>query len=167
MKIAPLAALIAFLVAPAAVIAQAPPMAAAAPADASSAAPPAEGGSMTLAQFQARNAARMMAADTDGDGRISLAEWTAQMSGRRGGGGGFDPAAMFARMDANHDGVLDKSEIDAASAERFRRMDTNGDGVITPDERMAARGGAGRHAGRGGRGDAPSTPPPATGSPQS
>ena len=83
MKIAPLAALIAFLVAPAAVIAQAPPRAAAAPADGSSAAPPAEGGSMTLAQFQARNAARMMAADTDGDGRISLAEWTAQMSGRR------------------------------------------------------------------------------------
>jgi hypothetical protein len=170
MKIAPPVALIALLVAPAALIAQAPPMAAAPPAGALSAAPPAEGGSMTLAQFEARNAERMMAADTDGDGRISLAEWTAQMSGRRGGGGGgggYDPAAMFARMDANHDGFLDKAEIDAASAERFRRMDANGDGVVTADERMASRGGMGRRGGRGGQGEGQPTPPPAaSGSPQ-
>jgi len=127
-------------------------------------------GSVTLAQFQAQQESRMMAADTDGDGRISLAEWTAAMNARRGGGngggggggggghhggghdhggggGGFDPSRMFDRIDANHDGVLDKSEIDAAAAERFRRMDTNGDGVITADERAAQHGGEGHRGG--------------------
>ena len=136
-------------------------------------------GSMTLAQFQAAQAQRMMAADTDGDGRISQAEWTAQMSARSdggghggrgghfgggGGGGGYDPARAFARFDTNGDGFIDKAEIDAASAARFQRMDTNGDGILTPDERAAMRGGmhrGGDHGGRGGgQQDDQSTPPP-------
>lgn len=140
-----------------ALLAQDAPAAPAAPA---AVAPPAAAGQMdgsvTLAQFEAQQESRMMAADTNGDGRISLAEWTAAMNARRAGGGGhdhggsgsgFDPSRMFDRMDANHDGMLDKSEIDAAAAERFRRMDTNGDGVITPDERAAQRGGDGHHGG--------------------
>ncbi len=152
---------------------------------------------ITLAQFQASQAERMMAADTDHDGRISLAEWTAQIQARNGPGGhdgggrfggsggsgggrgdggdggrghgganggggrGYDPARGFARIDINGDGYLDKSEIDAASAERFRRMDANGDGVLTPDERQARRGGM--HP-QGGRGDVPGdqAPPPST-----
>jgi hypothetical protein len=142
-----------------------PPTASAAPA--APAAPVGQmGDSMTLAQFQARQAERMMSADTDGDGRISQAEWLAQVKGRRGGsGGGYDPAQAFARMDTNHDGFVDRAEIDFASAERFRRMDTNGDGVVTPDERMAMRGGGmrgrGEHRGHGAPQDTPPTPPSA------
>ena len=97
-------------------------------------APAARAGSMTLAQFQQRQSERMLAADTDGDGRISLAEWTARPARGKG-----DPAKLFKRMDANHDGFLDKTEIQSALAFRFRRMDTNGDGIVMPDERMAAR----------------------------
>lgn len=159
----------------AAVIALLLPISAAAIAQAPAQTPPPPGaeapiggnydGAMTLAQFQARQAQRMMTADTDGDGRISLAEWTAQMDARRGGGGrgGYDPAQMFARMDTNHDGFIDKAEIDAASAERFRRMDANGDGVVSADERAAMRGGGmhghGDHRGPADGGD---QPPPST-----
>ena len=133
-------------------------------------------GDMTLAQFQAAQAQRMMAADTDGDGRISQAEWIAaanarngsgshMMGGRSGGGpgGGYDPMRAFARIDTNGDGFIDKAELDAMSAERFQRMDTNGDGILTPDERTATRGGPHGYGGRGRHGEPqdaqPSAPP--------
>ena len=147
-------------------LAQTPPPSSPAPAAASAAGDENRmGGTMTLAQFQTRQESRTMAADTDGDGRVSLAEWTAQASGRRGGGaggGGYDPARAFARMDANHDGFLDKTEIDAAAAERFRRMDANGDGVVSPDERMAGRGGMHRRGDRPMPPDGGAVPPPPT-----
>ncbi len=54
--------------------------------------------------------------------------------------GGRDPARMFDRMDANHDGYLDRDEIRAALTARFHRMDRNCDGVLGADERMAGRG---------------------------
>lgn len=140
-------------------------------------------GGMTLGQFQAAQAQRMMAADTDGDGRISQAEWIAQSDARRasgghaygggggggvgGGGGGYDPARGFARIDTNGDGFIDRTELDAASAERFRRMDLNGDGILTPDERAAMRGGAGQHGDHRGRSeDQRGQPTPPVSTPQ-
>ncbi len=109
---------------------------------------------MTLADYQARSRERVMRADTDHDGRVSLAEWNAYQADRSGGadhgggrwrGGGFggDPAGQFQMMDANHDGYVTPAEVDAMSAERFARMDANHDGVVTPDERRALRGGGG------------------------
>lgn len=89
---------------------------------------------MTLDQFLDRQTGRIMAADTDGDGRVSRAELSAvpTKSGR-------DPARLFGRMDANHDGYLDKAEIQAALTRRFRRMDRDGNGIVTPEERMTGR----------------------------
>lgn len=90
-----------------------------------------------LADFQARRRAHLMRADTDHDGRISLAEWAAQRAahpGRDGGQG--DPARMFRRLDANNDGYLTPDEIDAVTARRFSRADADHDGRITPDERV-------------------------------
>ncbi len=124
------------------------------------------GRSMTLADYQARFRDRIMQADTDHDGRVSLAEWTAYRAERSGEGqggegsggrhGGFgDPARQFQMMDANHDGYVTPAEIDAASAERFARMDANHDGVLTPDERRAMRGG-----GMGGGEPTQPLPPP-------
>ena len=84
-----------------------------------------------LAQFQARREKALMKADTDGDGKISLAEWTAFQAKRQAKG---DPAKSFARMDANHDGFIDRAELDAFFAKRFARLDKNGDGVLTADE---------------------------------
>jgi Ca2+-binding EF-hand superfamily protein len=97
---------------------------------------PAGAGGVTMDQFVARQTARIMAADTDGDGRVSRAEWVALASMRAGKG---DPARLFDAMDSNHDGYLDMDEIRAALEKRFHRLDRNGDGVLTPDERMAGR----------------------------
>jgi len=88
---------------------------------------------MTLAQFVERGEAKFLAADANHDGRISAAEWQAARSDGDGG-----PARRFERMDRNHDGFVDRSEIDAALTRRFQNMDANGDGMLTPQERQAA-----------------------------
>ena len=87
---------------------------------------------VTLAKFEARREKAFIKADTDGDGKVSLAEWTAFQTERKAKG---DPAKSFARMDANKDGFVDKSELDAFLAKRFARLDQNGDGVLSADER--------------------------------
>ncbi|MDX8477034.1 acid-shock protein [Mesorhizobium sp. VK24D] len=86
----------------------------------------------TLEKFEARREKAFMRADTDGDGKVSLAEWTAFQAQRKAKG---DPAKSFARMDANKDGFVDKSELDAFLAKRFARLDKNNDGVLSADER--------------------------------
>ena len=65
--------------------------------------------------------------------------------------------AMFARMDANGDGVVSDADKAARMAQRFAKMDTNGDGMLSQAEFTAAheaRGEAGakRMGKRGGRG---------------
>lgn len=45
---------------------------------------------------------------------------------------------LVSTLDANHDGVIDASEIASASA-ALAALDTNGDGQITPDEARPAR----------------------------
>lgn len=98
---------------------------------------------MTLEQYQSAGRARMMERDADHDGKISAAEFAAGGGGRQGGGGMPPEMAtrMFARLDANADGSLDKAEIDAMLAQRFARMDANHDGAVTAEERDASRGG--------------------------
>jgi len=48
------------------------------------------------------------------------------------------PPPLFAALDANHDGVIDQTEIANASA-ALRTLDKNGDGNLTPDELMPPR----------------------------
>ena len=123
---------------------------------------PAQGGNgawrqpQTLAQFQQRYRERILSADGDHDGRVSLAEWTAAHPPRDGGEGGRgDPARQFQMLDPAHDGSLTPAETAAASEARFARMDANHDGVLTPDERMAMR-----HRGGLGRSGDGEVPPP-------
>lgn len=87
---------------------------------------------LTLEKFEARREKAFMRGDTDNDGKVSLAEWTAFQTARKAKG---DPAKSFARMDANKDGFVDKGELDALLAKRFARLDKNGDGVLGADER--------------------------------
>jgi len=87
---------------------------------------------ITLEQFEARREKAFMRADTDNDGKVSLAEWTAFQTERKAKG---DPAKSFARMDANKDGFVDKGELDVFLAKRFARLDKNSDGVLSADER--------------------------------
>lgn len=44
---------------------------------------------------------------------------------------------MFAKLDANKDGVITRDEAIAAADARFAKLDTNGDGRITQDEMKA------------------------------
>jgi hypothetical protein len=92
---------------------------------------PAVKSDITLAKFQKRREKAIMAADTDGDSKISLLEWTAFQAKRNGKG---DPAKSFARLDSNHDGFIDRAELDAFFAKRFARLDKNSDGILTADE---------------------------------
>jgi hypothetical protein len=112
----------------------APMLVLAASAACSQTTPTATPGGMTLDTFLGRQTSRLMAADTDGDGRVSRAEMAAMATKN-----GHDGSHRFDVMDANHDGYLDKSEIQAGLTRRFHRMDRNGDGVVSPDERMAGR----------------------------
>jgi hypothetical protein len=87
---------------------------------------------LTLEKFEARREKAFMRADTDNDGKVSLAEWTAFQTARKAKG---DPAKSFARIDTNKDGFVDKGELDAFLAKRFARLDKNSDGVLSADER--------------------------------
>jgi hypothetical protein len=100
-------------------------------------APVGGGGSaaMTFQQFEARRMGRLLAIDTNGDGRISRAEFLAGLQSGKG-----DPAQRFQRLDANGDGFVDRGEIDAMLKRRFDRMDADHDGTVTPAERVAAHG---------------------------
>lgn len=78
--------------------------------------------------------------------------------GRPGGGGaGFDPAAMFARLDANSDGKLTSDEL-SSIPEQFRgrmmQADANSDGSIDREEYMAHAQRRQQQGGGGGPGGA-------------
>lgn len=88
---------------------------------------------VTQQQYVQRHEKKLMADDTDGDGKVSRAEFTAAAKSGKG-----DPAKRFAKLDKNGDGMLDKFEIDAMLTRRFKRIDANGDGVASADERAAA-----------------------------
>ena len=120
-------------------------------------------GMLDQAVRDARQKIRFDRLDSNHDGEVSYAEFTAARSrfdqardehrsehGGRAGGhrlAGRGLGAIFraeggglAQMaDANKDGVVTKAEFEAAALERFERLDANKDGVVTPDEAKAAR----------------------------
>jgi Ca2+-binding EF-hand superfamily protein len=110
--------------------------------------PPAAAG-MSFDQWSVHARERLMALDTDHDGKISKDEFAARgamMGHHRKGGAGEDANApkpdggrMFTRLDTNNDGYLDTTEINAMLASRFARQDANHDGVLTAEERHAMR----------------------------
>lgn len=120
--------------------------------------------------------AQLRKLDKNGDGRLTRDEAGLQMGGRggrgrgEGEGGGDEPPSpapsaaeltdMLMAFDANHNGLLEKSEVPDRLQGLFERGDTNHDGVLTRDEitklaeanRQQSAGG-GRGEGRGpGRG---------------
>jgi len=100
-------------------------------------------GKVTLAEYKASRAGLLMRGDANKDGKLSKAEAEAVTGGRGPGGGG----GMFAMLDANKDGFVARAEIETASERRFRSQDANKDGVLSAAEREAGRGGMGRPGG--------------------
>jgi len=83
---------------------------------------PGPGGPAAAAAFRQR----VLAMDKNDDGKVSKEEFTGQ-------------PGLFARFDANKDGVLSRDELPGGEAvagggERFRAMDKNGDGKLSRDE---------------------------------
>ncbi|MGB6056563.1 MAG: EF-hand domain-containing protein, partial [Burkholderiaceae bacterium] len=98
-----------------------------------------------MQQRRAEYAAKLKAADTDGDGAISKAE--AQAAGLDGLVKNFD------QIDTNHDGKIDRNEMRAQAKARhhamrakmaakfdarFKAADTDGDGALSKAEAQAA-----------------------------
>lgn len=111
-------------------------------------------GKVTLAEFRASRVALMMRADANKDGKLTKAEMEAaaakraEAGGKGGKGGG---GRMFGMLDANRDGFLVASEIEKMVERRFSRMDVNGDGALTTAEMQAGRKGPMGGQGGGGR----------------
>ena len=103
-------------------------------------------GEQTRAEALARADQRFDQLDANKDGKLTPDELAA---GRAPRGDAPPPPAgatpgrfgqrMFARMDTNNDGVVDRAEYRANAAQRFDRIDTNKDGKIDAGERKAAR----------------------------
>ncbi len=97
-------------------------------------------------------------ADSDGDGALSLEEFTEGMSkvrpeagassaSRSAEAGRGQMAGLFGAIDADHDGHLSGDEIAAAPA-AILKLDANADGKVSLDEiiehAVRARGGDGK-----------------------
>ncbi|MEI9965630.1 MAG: EF-hand domain-containing protein [Caulobacteraceae bacterium] len=96
-------------------------------------------GRVTLAQFQARREARLTAMDTDHDGKVSKAEFTAAMQARGGRRAGMADA-MFARQDLNGDGFITRDEVDKSAADMFAQMDPDHTGYVDMSQMRGMHG---------------------------
>lgn len=101
-------------------------------------------GTVTRAEFDQARDAMFARLDADSDGQLERGEHrrmgrgARSEHGMRGGHGDHERMA-----DANNDGAITRDEFLARPLEMFARLDANSDGVISVEERDAAHG---RHA---------------------
>jgi Ca2+-binding EF-hand superfamily protein len=128
-------------------------------------------GSLTADELSGERRARLLAADTDGDGSVSTEELQsfvqnqmengagrgARFQGPGGPEGGPGPGGLLQRLDTNGDGRVELSEIPEQRRERWAAADTNGDGELSSEE-IRARAGAGNQRRGGGFGGQPVSP---------
>jgi len=93
-------------------------------------------GAVTRQEYDASRTARFSQLDTNNDGQLTRDERRAERGdrgrhGRRGGGGHH----MLGGADANSDGNITREEFLARPTAMFARMDANSDGVISAAER--------------------------------
>ncbi|MCF6292439.1 MAG: hypothetical protein L3J04_03485 [Robiginitomaculum sp.] len=75
----------------------------------------------------ARRLDRQTKLDSNGDGDVSLLEFTSQAS------------PLLTRLDSNKDGSISSSEILEARKQRFARLDVNNDGVLSRADKKDAK----------------------------
>lgn len=109
-------------------------------------------GEITVAEMDARKAARFAEIDTNGDGGLSAEELTAQAKE----GADTDRVAkrverMIERNDANEDGLIQADEMGGDRQDKmFERIDTDENGSISEEEFDAAKEKMGDRKKRGG-----------------
>lgn len=86
-------------------------------------------GDVSLAEFVAAGNPRVTAADKDGDGKVTLEQLSASLSGN-------DAVArdLMVRFDTNKDGTITRAEVDARRASNFKKLDANADGKLQKSE---------------------------------
>ena len=94
-------------------------------------------GLVTEAELAAHRAAQFAARDSNGDGRLSVEEITAEMERNLGS----RVERMMARMDADGDGFLSEDEIGPRGNRGgiIARLDTDGDGAVSEAEFEAGK----------------------------
>ena len=92
----------------------------------------------TRAGFEAQQKSQFDHLDTDHDGVLTKAEFTAAITARMGRTPPDEMVAMmFSRLDTDGDGKATAAEADTAAMARFDQWDSNHDGTLTPEERQA------------------------------
>jgi Ca2+-binding EF-hand superfamily protein len=88
-------------------------------------------GDITLDEFSAAMANRMTEADTDHDGKVTVAELAAEIEKMRAE---RMAKRIIDRFDTNGDGVLTKAEVESRQKKMFALLDRNDDGKIEKSE---------------------------------
>lgn len=110
-------------------------------------------GKVTVAELRAHMDAQFAAKDTNGDGVLSQDELIAAAQKRAADMMTKRVARMIEWRDDNGDGALSADELDGGMGERmFARVDADDDGVISAEEFKAMEEHKGRKGGRFGRG---------------
>ncbi|MEN5366801.1 hypothetical protein ABE571_10435 [Stenotrophomonas sp. TWI273] len=112
-------------------------------------------GAVDRAEFDAVRAASFAATDTDGDGTLSLAEYTAEFDGRLDhqrqrvrADAERQARVRFASLDKDADGHMTFAEYQLSGKRMFDRADSNGDGVVDARDPEPV---AGAHSANGNR----------------
>ncbi len=111
-------------------------------------------GKVTPAEVDAHHAARMAAADANGDGFLSAEELAQMRIDEVSKRAAKHAAAMVDHLDSDADGLLSAAELAAGrgappdGAEMIAHADTDGDGAVSLEE---AEDGMGRHGHKGHR----------------
>lgn len=123
-------------------------------------------GKITAEELNQQRADQVKSLDADGNGTVSLEEYTGFMKAQREAIAGARDTARFQAMDADGDGQLSAAEMILRpmqmQARMIERMDADNDGTITQEEfdaakarfadRMKQWGGMGQHGHHGGYG---------------
>jgi Ca2+-binding EF-hand superfamily protein len=89
---------------------------------------------VTREEFAQARTVRFSAADSDQDGRVSRAEFKAELSTVAGELGLVWGDQFFNVLDRNTDNSLDEAEVNGLGETAFTTADRNGDGFVTPGE---------------------------------